>query len=64
MPIILATFRLMFGRPDGRLLFNVVFFVVLISATLQGWTLPMPAKVWSFESTTGRNRPPRWRSSR
>jgi cell volume regulation protein A len=44
VPIILATFPLMFGRAEGRLLFNVVFFVVLISATLQGWTLPMLAE--------------------
>jgi cell volume regulation protein A len=44
VPIILAMFPLIFGHPEGRLLFNVVFFVVLVSATLQGWTLPTFAR--------------------
>src|SRR5690606_9118354 len=39
VPIILATYPLMFGVPDAMFLFNVVFFVVLLSATAQGWSL-------------------------
>jgi cell volume regulation protein A len=44
VPIILGMFPAMFGLPEGRLVFNVVFFVVLLSATLQGWTLPSLAR--------------------
>jgi cell volume regulation protein A len=43
VPIILATYLLLAGVPDGRLLFDVVFFVVLASAVTQGWTLPAVA---------------------
>lgn len=44
VPIILAIFPLMFGLPGAPLIFNVVFFVVLISATVQGSTLAIVAR--------------------
>ena len=44
VPIILAIFPLIFELPGAALIFNVVFFVVLISATIQGSTLPWVAK--------------------
>ncbi|MBM5824131.1 MAG: potassium/proton antiporter [Cyanobacteria bacterium M_surface_10_m2_119] len=44
VPITLATFPLMAGIPGGHLIFNAVFFVVLISALTQGWSLPLVAR--------------------
>ena len=44
VPITLATFPLLLGLPQGALIFNVVFFVVLVSAVTQGITLPVFAR--------------------
>lgn len=44
VPIILAIFPLIFGLEQAPIIFNVVFFVVLISATVQGSTLPWVAR--------------------
>lgn len=50
VPITLATFPLMMGTPRASLLFDVVFFIVVLSAIVQGCTLPMVAK-WLNLST-------------
>ncbi len=44
VPIILAIFPLLYGLPDAALIFNVVFFVVLLSATIQGSLMPWIAR--------------------
>ncbi len=50
VPITLATFPLMLGTPQAPLLFNVVFFIVVVSALVQGSSLPMVAR-WLGLST-------------
>ncbi len=57
VPIILAMFPLLFDVPQGALLFNVVFFVVLISAVVQGGTLPMVARALGLEEEPEPARP-------
>ena len=44
VPITLATFPLLAGVPKSDQIFNAVFFVVLISALTQGWSLPLVAR--------------------
>lgn len=45
VPIILGTFPLIAGIPDADLIFNVVFFIVITSVLLQGWTLNPATKL-------------------
>ena len=46
VPIVLATFPVLGGVVDGRLYFNIAFFVVLASLLVQGWTVaPLAAKL-------------------
>ncbi len=49
VPIILAIYPLMAGLPAGPTIFNVVFFVVIISALVQGGTLPWVARTLKLE---------------
>lgn len=44
VPIILATFPLLAGVEYANLMFNVVFFIVLTSAVIQGWSIPVVAR--------------------
>lgn len=45
VPIILATFPLLSGVNNSSLIFNLVFFIVLTSSLLQGWSLNSVAKL-------------------
>lgn len=52
VPIVLGMYPLLFGVPDGAVLFDVVFFVVIVSALTQGWTLPWLARWLGLQEPT------------
>lgn len=52
VPITLATFPMLAGLPGASLMFDTVFFVVLVSALVQGWTLPAVARYLKLEVPT------------
>lgn len=45
VPIVLATFPYVAGMEEADLIFNIVFFIVLTSALVQGSTIPLVAKL-------------------
>jgi cell volume regulation protein A len=53
VPIVLATFPLTLGHPDGDLIFDLVFFVVIISVALQGPTIPLLARALGLAAERG-----------
>ena len=44
VPIILATYPLVAGVPDAAMIFNIVFFIVLVSALVHGTSIPTVAR--------------------
>ncbi|CCQ52532.1 Sodium/hydrogen exchanger [Crocosphaera watsonii WH 8502] len=50
MPIILAISPIAVGIPDAKTLFNVVFFIVLISVSIQGFSLGTTARWLKLEN--------------
>ncbi|SMP64227.1 potassium/proton antiporter, CPA1 family [Neorhodopirellula lusitana] len=49
VPITLATFPMLAGLPGASMIFDAVFFVVLVSALVQGWTVPAMARYLDLE---------------
>jgi cell volume regulation protein A len=52
VPIVLATFPLTAAHPDGAVIFNIVFFVVLVSTAVQGTTIPLAANTLGLREDT------------
>jgi potassium/hydrogen antiporter len=50
VPIILGTFPLIAKLPEAEWIFNVVFFIVITSALLQGWSIPRSARLLNVDT--------------
>jgi potassium/hydrogen antiporter len=53
VPIVLATFPVLAGAPGAERIFNLVFFIVVVSALLQGGTIKWLTRLLRLESTEG-----------
>jgi cell volume regulation protein A len=53
----LATFPLLFDIPGAPVLFDLVFFIVFVSAVAQGWSMPLVAR-WLGLQRTALSEPP------
>ena len=49
VPIILATFPIIYGIQGGYNIFNLVFFITLTSALIQGWSIPLMARIFNLD---------------
>lgn len=56
VPIVLATFPLLAGVTGSEAIFNIVFFIVLTSALLQGWSIPVVARLMKLQAPLERKR--------
>lgn len=52
VPIVLGIYPLLFGLEGADLLFNVIFFVVLVAAVSTGWSLPPLARALGLRVDT------------
>jgi len=50
VPIILATYPLVMNVPNADILFNIVFFIVVLSVLLQGPTIPTVARLLNVDA--------------
>lgn len=57
VPITLATFPMLAGLPGASMMFDTVFVVVLMSALIQGWTLPAAARFLKLDEPEQRSPP-------
>jgi potassium/hydrogen antiporter len=56
VPVVLATFPLIAGIAHADRIFNLVFFVVLTSAMIQGWSIPPVARLFNVDAPAERRR--------